>query len=741
MEAALVLFGALFTAATATSIGLLMLRRAAPALNSSERLPLAFVAGSAVLSLIVFLLLTLQAGYAAVFLVTGIAIIAFAYRAGVWRRDPMAGPLPRYLRWIFGTAFGVFTALYVVNAMAPEMSPDGMTYHLSFVARYLREHKLVKIPYNMYAQLSQGIEMLFVFAFAFGKHSAAALVHYTFLLATALMVLNYGRRIGMPAVGVAAALFVYTSPVAGMDGTTAYIDLGVAAVLFAVFYLLQVWDESRPVLLLVIIGLVAGFAYAAKYTAFLAVPYAMGFVAWRTRKVRPAIVVALCAAVMIVPWVAKNLMWTGNPVAPMMNRWFPNHFVHVNFEAAWTRQLRTYGITNYRDVPWQLTVGGGQLAGQIGPVFLLIPLALIALRNTHGRRLLVPAVLYTLPYAANIGARFFIPPLPFWSLAIALVFSAYPRILAAMAAVASVLCWPAVLRRYSDQYIWALEAKFPVPAALRIESVDSYIGRKNPWYLIARVIQGQTPPGARIFTLNGRPEAYISRDIAVCFQSARGETLGDMFYAAIDENQQPRLSHSLKFAPQTARKVRLVLVSSGKEPEDWMMHELRILHAGKELPRSAQWRLTAKPNPWDVQLAFDNSPVSRWRTFEPLRSGQFVEVDFGSAQMIDEVAVETTFGQKGVAMLVQVANEGEEWRLATDRIATTDLPQPGFLGRLATAEMKAWGFDYFLIDDNEWGAAHILEGPAAWGFKEIGRAWTTRLYKIDSDGPKVEPLR
>jgi hypothetical protein len=35
----------------------------------------------------------------------------------------------------------------------------------------------------MYAQLSQGIELLFLMAFSFGRHSAAALVHYAFLLA------------------------------------------------------------------------------------------------------------------------------------------------------------------------------------------------------------------------------------------------------------------------------------------------------------------------------------------------------------------------------------------------------------------------------------------------------------------------------------------------------------------------------------------------------------------------------
>ena len=82
--------------------------------------------------------------------------------------------MPALWRWLFVAVFAGFTFLYVANAMAPEISPDGVSYHLTFVARYMREHRLVFVPTNMYAQLSQGIEMLFAFAFAFGRHSAAA---------------------------------------------------------------------------------------------------------------------------------------------------------------------------------------------------------------------------------------------------------------------------------------------------------------------------------------------------------------------------------------------------------------------------------------------------------------------------------------------------------------------------------------------------------------------------------------
>ena len=53
----------------------------------------------------------------------------------------------------------------VIDAIAPE----GIAY--------LREHGFHTITGNMYASLSEGLEMLFLYAFAFGKHSSAAMVH------------------------------------------------------------------------------------------------------------------------------------------------------------------------------------------------------------------------------------------------------------------------------------------------------------------------------------------------------------------------------------------------------------------------------------------------------------------------------------------------------------------------------------------------------------------------------------
>ena len=143
--------------------------------------------------------------------------------------------------------FAAFGIVYLVNALAPEMSPDGSAYHLPFVARYLRAHGFERISQNLYGNLSQGIELLFLPAVSLGGHSASAMVHFLFLLDLPLMMICYGRRFGFPLPALAAAFLVFASPVVGWDGTSAYVDVAAAAILFALFYLLSIWQDRQDV--------------------------------------------------------------------------------------------------------------------------------------------------------------------------------------------------------------------------------------------------------------------------------------------------------------------------------------------------------------------------------------------------------------------------------------------------------------------------------------------------------------
>ena len=205
--------------------------------------------GAACLHLAVFAILALHIAYWPVLVALLAGTIAAALWTGAWRgvrteRGQPVAPLSKTLLAVFGSCAGVFAIVYLVNAWAPEVSPDGAGYHLGLVARELRAHGFEPITTDIYAMLGQGVEMLFVPAFAIGRHSAAALVHFAFAIALALAILAYGRRIGKPWAGAAGALLTFASPIVGATGSAAYVDCATAAIVFGVFYWTEIWDEQ-----------------------------------------------------------------------------------------------------------------------------------------------------------------------------------------------------------------------------------------------------------------------------------------------------------------------------------------------------------------------------------------------------------------------------------------------------------------------------------------------------------------
>src|SRR5262249_18341634 len=162
---------------------------------------------------------------------------------------------------------------------------------------------------------------------------------------------------------------------------------------------------------------------------------------------------------------------------------------------------------------------------------------------------------------------------------------------------------------------------------------DRYLRENYPPYGAARMIEAMVPVRERVFSTTGVPQAYTSREILTGYESAFNQLLADSLENGWNENIQPRLVDHLTFPETPVRRIRLV--SALDAPAQWGIHELRFYDKGVETPRQPAWRLTASPDPWEVQLAFDNSPVTRWRSDEPLRRGMYVQVDFGGEQRID----------------------------------------------------------------------------------------------------------
>src|SRR5262249_48948006 len=124
-------------------------------------------------------------------------------------------PLDAITRWLLIGVFAVYGVFYLVHTIAPEVQPDAVYYHLGLVNEYFR---LGGFPdrIDFYDILPQGMETLFLFAFAFGRHSAAKIVHFGFLVATPPILVALGRRLGIQdrISWIAAAIYV-CAPVVG----------------------------------------------------------------------------------------------------------------------------------------------------------------------------------------------------------------------------------------------------------------------------------------------------------------------------------------------------------------------------------------------------------------------------------------------------------------------------------------------------------------------------------------------
>ena len=733
-QAVYILFGAGFTVAVTGALGLLLLRGLRVRLARQEEPVLGFLCGAPLLSLLVFGCCTLGVARKGVFLGLGLAALA----GGWWmrRRTPACETeleaVPVLWKRFFLVLFSVFFLLYFFNAMAPEISPDGSSYHLGLVARYLQHHGFYRITTDMYAALSQGVEMLFLFAFAFGRHSAAALVHLSFLVALVLAMVCWGRRAGMPGAGVAGALFVFVSPVVGIDAASAYNDVAVAAVAFGVFYLVQIWSAERTPALLVAIGLLAGFGYAVKYTAGVLIPYALAVVAWKSWRKRqpvaaPLLVAGLCAAVSVAPWMLKNWIWMQNPVSPLFNAVFPNPYVTVGFERQYTEFLRLYELKSRLEIPLQVTLKG-DLAGIFGPLFLLAPVALLALRQRLGRQLLLAALPFGITYFGNIGTRFLIPAVPFVALAMAMELARARWLAPALVVAHGILSWPSVMPLYCGQNAWRL-AKVPFREALRIKKEEDFLHSNLPNYDIARVVERMVPAGAKVLVYSQLATAYTTRDVRVVYQSASNRIAGDILFMPLIEDYPPNWWLDFHFAARPLRRIRAVQTARA-EPDNWSIAEFRIFSRGRELARAPEWRLRARPNPWYVQLAFDNSLVTRWSSAQTIYPGMSVEVDFGRPETLDAVRLECSHDQWKVRVKLEGQDASGNWQPLAAAPELREGPPILGLRRQATQELKLRGIDYVAIDGGDFGAADFRDKAELWGLEFVGQGREMRLYRI-----------
>jgi hypothetical protein len=426
---------------------------------------------------------------------------------------------------------------------------------------------------------------------------------------------------------------------------------------------------------------------------------------------------------------AKSWIEVANPFSPFANRVFPNPYVHISFEETYRKYMQVYALTSYWQIPWQVTVRGDLTTGLIGPLFLLTPIALLALRFREGRQLLLAGLIFGLPYLTNVGTRFLIPAIPFISLSLALALSGLEWLLLVLVAAHAISCWPNVVQRYCSPAAWRL-VKVSPKAALRIQPQDAYL-KGNLGYDLAQMMENFVPMDAKVFAFTQPGTAYTSRQVLVGYEGAFNELLQDILWTPMFRDFQPTRILTFRFPPRELRKIRVVQTASVPAEAQWSVSELRVFDNGRDLPRDPEWRLTAHPNPWDIQLAFDNSAVTRWRSWQPPEPGMYLEIDFPRNQKLDSVVVESSGDSSAAKIKLDgLAGDGKWTPLAANPTESLRANRMS-LRQAATAELKARGVRYLLITDDNVGANDFRSYSKLWGLKTVAEQGTARLYYIE----------
>ena len=343
-----IVLAALLVAAAAVGLGDLLRRvlGAEASLTFAERLALDYGLGAGLLGVLTLFLGRM--GWLSPSLVrTGLAVVAI----GGLRTSRHWRARQRKHQWLVGgrrwLLFGPFVVLMVLGSMLPSIDFDVLEYHLQGPKEYYQAGRISFLPHNVYTNMPFDVEMLHLLAMEvmgdwwWGGLSGQLLVAL-FAPAAAVLIAGTARRGGSNRAGWIAALVYLSTPWIYRMAVIAYVEGPLCFYHAALVWVVVACEGAGGVQVLRrfwLLGLLAGCAMGCKYTGLVSavIPFGLLAVVEACRRRSPALVgcYVLGWAIVMVPWLGKNVIDTGNPVYPLECRVFPSPEWDAVREARW----------------------------------------------------------------------------------------------------------------------------------------------------------------------------------------------------------------------------------------------------------------------------------------------------------------------------------------------------------------------------------------------------------------------
>lgn len=335
--------------------------------------------------IILFVILCVSCGYG---MIRAIRYLMSMTRGG---KDPY--------RLAFGILLSVVSLFLIAKAMKPAFFFDAVTCHLAIPNYYIHEGKIGYMPFDSYTNYPLMAEMFYTLGlFVFGLKTAQLLSVFVFIALT-ITVYDFSRAFIKELNPAIPAAFFLLTP-AFMENAVLYTnDLYLTYFFLLALYALFLWEKERASTVLVLMGVFIGVCLGTKYLALLYawIPFAIViYIMARGRKMETAsgpkaLWLSVFAVIVVFsPWLAKNVVFTGNPVYPALYGVFGGKDMSPE---VYKRILETAHHPGVRDVltgfyrhPWEMIIPKPGAINRVygasaflGPLLLIfIPLMLIA---------------------------------------------------------------------------------------------------------------------------------------------------------------------------------------------------------------------------------------------------------------------------------------------------------------------------------------------------------------------------
>ena len=279
----------------------------------------------------------------------------------------------------------IILAFQYLEALAPPLQFDALTYHLVIPKAYLQAGHLTYLANNIFWGMPQLVEMLYTLAMYVGGTEAAPILGWWIGLLALIGLTGFTKNVFERETAWVAVACLMAGSGLTTSFSSGYVEWASILYGLSVLICLSHWLIDEQISTLRMAGIFAGMAMGTKYTNGIILISGVVVILFSQKPAsfkKPLTNILWFGGMAIIaafPWLIKNMLATSNPFYPVF---IPSGAMDATLLAFYQFKPLVQDWSRIILLPWQATIwgvdGGEGYSSSIGPLLLgLAPFTLI----------------------------------------------------------------------------------------------------------------------------------------------------------------------------------------------------------------------------------------------------------------------------------------------------------------------------------------------------------------------------